>query len=313
MIQTLEDVRCQEIKKVSLKFRGIASRLLKTRYENGMDNLIRLLSFIDSNAIIYEFIQKQLKEANQDFSDSDLDRCNIPSNNEANEIKFVYLLLKRGSVLEDSEDRKYAYFNNFSSCYSASSKVQDCVDKFNEIVVHPFIEYILIYLTELQIDLGESGLYSKVNNYHSGGNMSIDQSKSEFSVAGSIKGNFNNLQGDKSMAFIGDDNQVNLENFKKDDVLNLLNELKCLIQDAELPLDTKVELIEDLDSTTTAIDKKEPNKKRASDRLTSIAETMEKTSKSLDSAQKIWQVAKPLLFKIGSLLGTTEILHILNP
>ncbi len=135
-----------------------------------------------------------------------------------------------------------------------------------------------------------------------------------FSVGGSVGGSVNNIQGNNitavqgnnNRAVLGDGNQVSQagdEGINQADAIELLASLKALIESAELPKDTKSELIEDLSAATTATDKEEPNKQRALDKLTTVAETLEKTSKGLEAGQKIWGVAKPILIKLGTWLG----------
>jgi hypothetical protein len=135
-----------------------------------------------------------------------------------------------------------------------------------------------------------------------------------FSVGGSVGGNVNNIQGNNitavqgnnNRAVLGDGNQVSQagdEGINQADAIELLASLKALIESAELPKETKSELIEDLSAATTATDKEEPNKKRALAKLTTVAEILEKTSKGLEAGQKIWEVAKPILIKIATWLG----------
>lgn len=139
-----------------------------------------------------------------------------------------------------------------------------------------------------------------------------------FSVGGSISGNVNNVQGNNNSTVQGDNNQAVLGNgnrvtqqqesteiLTKSDILQLLTELELLVKDTELPADTKAEAVEDLNAAKTATDREEPNKKRALERLTSVAETLEKTSKSIDAGHKIWQTAKPILIKVATWLGAS--------
>ncbi len=150
-----------------------------------------------------------------------------------------------------------------------------------------------------------------------------------FSVGGSVGGNANNIQGDDNRAVQGDNNQAVLgdgnqvtkhnqvgadtgESFTKEDIVKLLAELEALIQGAELPADTKEEVVEDLSAAKKATDKEEPNKQRALERLGTVAETLEKTSKTVESSQKIWTTAKPIIVKIATWLGVAAGSHLLG-
>ncbi|QLE52944.1 hypothetical protein FD724_33850 (plasmid) [Nostoc sp. C057] len=150
-----------------------------------------------------------------------------------------------------------------------------------------------------------------------------------FSVGGSVGGNVNNVQGnnnravqgDNNQAVLGDNNQVTQQNqvgadtgesLTKEDVIKLLAQLETLIKGAELPADTKEELVEDLSAAKKATDKEEPNKQRALERLGTVAETLEKTSKSVEAGQKIWTTAKPIIVKVATWLGVAAGSHLLG-
>ncbi|MBE9199161.1 MULTISPECIES: pentapeptide repeat-containing protein [unclassified Nodularia (in: cyanobacteria)] len=133
-----------------------------------------------------------------------------------------------------------------------------------------------------------------------------------FSIGGSVGGNVNNLQGDNNQAVFGDGNQVTQKNhtgadgessLTKDDVVKLMAELETLIKGSELPADTKEEVIEDLNAAKKATDKEEPNKQRALERLTSVATTIEKTTKTVDASRQLWTTAKPIFVKLLGWLG----------
>ncbi|MCC5604145.1 hypothetical protein [Nostoc favosum] len=61
-----------------------------------------------------------------------------------------------------------------------------------------------------------------------------------------------------------------------------------------------------------ATDKEEPNKQRALERLGTVAETLEKTSKGVEAGQKIWTTAKPILVKVATWLGAAAGSHLLG-
>ena len=172
----------------------------------------------------------------------------------------------------------------------------------------------------IQINLGQSQMQNS---------SSESQSKAEtFSnnLSSLSSGNVNNMQGNNIRAAQGNDiqavigdgsvvsqtaegNMTGVENLTQADILQFLTELESLIKDTELPAETKAEVIEDLSAAKTATDREEPNKKRALDRVTSVAETLEKTSKGLDAGQKIWQTAKPVLIKVATWLGAAADPH----
>ena len=149
------------------------------------------------------------------------------------------------------------------------------------------------------------------------GNMTNNQGG--FSVGGDIGGNVNNVQGDNNQGELGDNNQVTQQNqvgdtppLTKEKVIELLVELEALVKGAELPEETKEEVVEDLSSAKKAANREEPNKNRALDRLGSVAETLEKTSKTVESGQKLWSKAKPIMVKVASWLGAAAGSHLLG-
>ncbi len=174
------------------------------------------------------------------------------------------------------------------------------------------------------ITIGNNSM-SQPNN----GDINMTNNPGGFSVGGSLGGDVNNVQGDNNRAVQGDNNQTQLgdgnqvtqqnqvgENAKtpltKKDVIKLLAELEVLVKTAELPAETKEEIVDDLNSAKKATDKEEPNKNRALDRLGSVAETLEKTSKTVESSHKIWTTAKPIIVKIATWLGAAAGSHILG-
>ncbi len=152
------------------------------------------------------------------------------------------------------------------------------------------------------------------------------QNSSDFSMGDNKNiGNVNNIQGydiravqgDNNHVVIGDGNIVSqniegVDSLIQSDIFQLLTKLESLVNKTEIPTETKAEVIEDLNAAKIATNREKPNKKRALDRLTTVAETLEKTSKSLDAGQKIWQVAKPILVKAATLLGAAVGSHLLN-
>ncbi|MEL6165628.1 MAG: hypothetical protein AAFR37_18375, partial [Cyanobacteria bacterium J06628_3] len=135
-----------------------------------------------------------------------------------------------------------------------------------------------------------------------------------FSVTGSVDGDINNIQGnnnravqgDSNQAIQGDGNQVNTEtetSLTKDDVVVLLTQLENLVQAAEVPEETKETAIEDLNAAKKATEKEEPKKNVALANLESVTQTLEKTSKTVDAGQKLWNKVKPIITKIAGWLG----------
>ncbi|BAZ71088.1 MAG: pentapeptide repeat-containing protein [Pelatocladus maniniholoensis HA4357-MV3] len=178
----------------------------------------------------------------------------------------------------------------------------------------------------MQASQGDNNQQTQETNIDAG---TMTNNPGGFWVGGSVGGNVNNVQGDNNravqgdnnQAVLGDNNQVTQQNqvgadtsepLTKEDVVKLLAQLETLIKGAELPADTKEEVIEDLSAAKNATDKEEPNKKRALERLTNVAETLEKTTKTVDSSKKLWNSAKPMIMRVASWLGAAAGSHLLG-
>ena len=134
----------------------------------------------------------------------------------------------------------------------------------------------------------------------------MTNNKSGFSVGGSIGGDVNNVQGDNNQVIQGDNNQVGVDTeapLSQDDIVKLLEELEALVLKAELPEDTKEEISGEISAAKKATNKEEPKKNIALANLESVAQTLEKTNKTVDAGQKLWSKAKPIIVKIAGWLG----------
>jgi hypothetical protein len=158
----------KEFQKISTEFRRVSSRLLRTRHEDGINNLKRFLSYIENTPLIWEFIQQnnivtfdiENEVNNRDFGEG----YNIPLD-KSEEIAYVYQLLKY--CAENCSD-----YWSICSYYSPGKTYQDHVDAFNDRVVHPFISHIEVYLRERWIEMGEEG---KIQINVHGGQVAIAQ------------------------------------------------------------------------------------------------------------------------------------------
>lgn len=87
-----------EVKKLSREFRVIAGQLLKTAYEDGINNLRKFIKFIENSPLIYNFIlNNQITKYDVPSLINSLaySRYKIPDTKEE-EISHTYQLLKYG-------------------------------------------------------------------------------------------------------------------------------------------------------------------------------------------------------------------------
>ncbi|MEA5553276.1 hypothetical protein VB713_20255 [Anabaena cylindrica UHCC 0172] len=173
----------QELQKISLDFRDVAGRLMRTGYEDGTSNLKRFIRYIDNEPIINQFIQQHnyyqvsiesIMNNYPEFSNP------IPDESESEEISFFYQLLKYALL-------KYDYSNGYLDLADAfcghSAKFQQTLDKFNCRVILPFYRHIEKYLTKLQIDIEEAETNQVIiqvqgDNYGYMNGINIDKSTS---------------------------------------------------------------------------------------------------------------------------------------
>lgn len=138
----------RELNKLAREFRMYGSRLLTTKYGNGISDLNRFLNFIESNEIINEFILKN------NIHQYDMkvicksrgwhDKYDLPIEKDK-EIAFIYQLLKHGQ-------ESFGDYTAFSRGYGSGKKFQDHMDAFNNEVVKHLVDYIREYLEDLIID-----------------------------------------------------------------------------------------------------------------------------------------------------------------
>jgi len=189
-----QEITKKELNKISLDFRLIASRLLRTDFRNGIDNLRRFINFIDNTPIIYTFILHNNLTIfdiasiiqNRNHRDQFHDMYQIPCEKK-DEISFIYQLLKYG--LEHFNE-----YYQFSNGYSFSTKIQDQVDVFNKEVLLPFVEYINSHLKGMMIDMSKEEeksiniLSSKINQ------LNLSQDSSTIISNNNIFSNDNDLE-----------------------------------------------------------------------------------------------------------------------
>lgn len=234
-----------ELKKISLDFRMVANRLIRTKSEEGISNLKRFLNYIDNNPIIIKFIQQH---NNDTFDIESIIRkyphlnYSIPDDSQTREMSFIYQLLKYGL---DNYNNTYGGYYDLAYAFSGYvGTIQAAVDKFNSSIVLPFYGYIENYLTKLQIDMGDDEnaritIHVQGDNYgHNIGatmtEMNINQNNSSFGVgvnqgeisAEKLVGTINHLQTS--------------ENPNALQLAELLNKLKIAIEaEPELSADDK--------------------------------------------------------------------------
>jgi hypothetical protein len=193
------------IDKIYQQFKKKSLDLLNTPCNLGITNLNRLIKFIDTTPIIYDFIQRQkiFYPIEMKYESKELKKIFDSIVNEGidgKEISFFYSLAVK--TLESNEaDKGLAYFRLAELLIDfrliRSSGIQDYVDKFNQDYIQPyFINHINSYLESIimedqkkQVNASRI-IHAQHYNEQSGqfgiGQMSGGEIKDQAKVAGVI-------------------------------------------------------------------------------------------------------------------------------
>ena len=100
---------------------------------------------------------------------------------------------------------------------------------------------------------------------------------------------------------IGTQNNPPSEQLSKDDVIEMLAQIKALIEAAELPTEVKAEAKANLKIAKKATEQEE--KQTIAANLEGMAETLEEASKSVEAGKTLWGQVSPILIPIAGWLG----------
>lgn len=228
------EISRKDLKILSHDFRVIASRLITTNYDEGLSNLQRFVSFIKSNPIINDFIEKnQVKQFDiksiyeqRGYNDS----YPIPELKEE-EIAFTYQLII--FALENVKDYYRLAFG-----YSHGRKIQDAVDEFNRRVIFPFVQHINSYFERLLIEMGED-----------------EKTSVQINISGGNVGQFN-LGQDNSII-----NATNVNNYGDIQKFNeLVDKFLLLIDKEDISKDDKEEVVDLVSTAKEGVNSGKPKK-----------------------------------------------------
>lgn len=197
----------KELKKVSLAFRQISSRLLRSNMNDADNNLKRFLEHIEDSVAIKEYFNSSfttkynIEEDLKGVGYRDL----IPVPTKKNEeVSYVYQLMCH------LKDKPNAIIN-ISRGYGTGTKIQDHVDGLMRRVFQPLINHVNNHLENLMIDLGEdekNTVKIEVNNSQ-GVNIANDGSVSNFN--GNVNGNTIKILGEEILSAIPNENELSPE------------------------------------------------------------------------------------------------------
>lgn len=236
-----------EYKKLSVKFRKIASRFLNSDFEDARDNLDRFLIFIEECPTIKNFIEEN-NVSEYDFNDffekkEFNETIKLPIR-ASEEIAFIYQLLN------------YISQNNISYrgvFMGYGRKFQEACDNFHNQVVKPLVDHIVTYLGEMAIDMG------------------LDQkSGTQFNITG-FKGQINHAEGQASITANQVYNEADVQAVK-----DIAQEYaQALFADASIPDSDKEDAVELLEAAVQELESEKPKKaivKMAMEKIRNINE-----------------------------------------
>ena len=121
-------------------------------------------------------------------------------------------------------------------------------------------------------------------------------------VSGSPGSNISAFQGDRNQVAQTQANQ-SPSPLSQADVVELLAQIKRLIDAAAIPHEVKIEANAHLKTAQKATDREDPEKKVALATLRNMAETLEATSKTVEAGKTLWSQVAPILVEVAGWLG----------
>lgn len=257
-----------ELRQLSMEFRTVAGRLIRTDFEEGLKNTTRFVEFIEGNPIIWDFVQqhnqrqfdmRQIVE-NKPWNE----RFDVPTT-KSDEIAFTYQLLR---YIVDSKTPLYS----LASAYSASTKYQDQVAAFTQAVVAPFAIYISNYL---------SGLVEDSNRSNTG------------TITVNVSG-----EGQANVAIGGSQiTAQNIHHYSSANISELVEQIVDLLAREPVSRDTFGEVADVLRSIQEEVTKSEPRPttlRVLARHVKDVLQGVTLTAASAEAVQKLWQLLASL-------------------
>lgn len=152
-----------ELKKISLDFRTVSSRFLRSNMDDVDSNLKRFLSHILETTLINDYVNScniLTYSIEEDVKGQGYNQLLSIPTQPKEEVSYVFQLM---TYLKDIEHG----ILNLCHGYGRGSKMQDHVDGFLRRVIQPFVNNINNFMEHLIIDFGEnekSNVKIEVNN-----------------------------------------------------------------------------------------------------------------------------------------------------
>jgi hypothetical protein len=181
-----------ELRKTSSEFKMYANRLMQTSPEDAVQNLKRFVNFIDKNLVISDFLRNKRREAESEFiieSFKNLDLLWLHKEWPNHEVTLTHQFLQYGA--EKLSNGGYSRLIDKAGCVNCT--FQDGLKEFRFRIIEPFVCYIEVHLSNLQIDLQDDENAKSIFNWYYSNygthleaimtEMNFDQSNSSIGVA----------------------------------------------------------------------------------------------------------------------------------
>jgi hypothetical protein len=156
----------EELQKISLQFRTVASRMLRTNFQDANDNLKRFLAYLESDQLVKSLLN-DLPQIEVDY-EAVLNKSNHRDPYEVPHDPFAEVVFILG-FLRYISNSKHSY-EQVAMGYGSGNKLQDHVDAFNKRVVTPLVSYIENSIAQLMIETCSNNT-GTVNINVSGGSL----------------------------------------------------------------------------------------------------------------------------------------------
>lgn len=267
----MNNLKIQDIKITSRKFRVLVSNLMKTDNENYQRNLERILVYINKTPIIKDFIESNI-DTDIDFSFLDIgnestQKMEVPLN-EREEISYIYQLLSY--IAKEELDVRNLKDGELSS--------NDKPQKFNRNVASLLFEHINLHLEGLILESSVNQKEDSItNNINVGAYGQINQAFNESAITTS-------------------------QTYNQSDILKLKKVSSKFVEEltdsADVDSATKELIKELLDATTESIAKNKPKKGIFNILLNHV----EDINSAVDSSSSLYKYGKKLISLLGKVI-----------
>ena len=147
------EINKKELRKISRRFRTLASNVMNAYFEEQTDALIEFLDYIKRTSLIFDYVESLAYDI--EGLESELDRIASSYGSKALELgtdsrRRTYLLYRAFDYIA----LKKLSTTNFGWYYAHSKKYQDMAKAFGDRLIYPFVLEIEEYIKDIATDMG---------------------------------------------------------------------------------------------------------------------------------------------------------------